>query len=52
MSTYVEDVAHAISYIEEHMADITEEDEEKYFTNSIRDIQDDLSDLKHYFNDK
>ena len=52
MSTYVEDVAHAISYIEEHMADITEEDEEKYFTNSIRDIQDDLSDLKDYFNNK
>ena len=52
MGYYVEDPAHAISYIEEAITEISDEDEAKFLTNSIRNIEDDLTDLKNYFNNK
>jgi len=49
---YVENVLHMLSYVEEVFEDISDEDEEKYFSSPIRDLQDNLSDLKQYLEEK
>ena len=49
---YVENVLHMLSYVEEVFEEISDEDEEKYFSSPIRDLQDNLSDLKQYLEEK